>query len=85
MPHKTRFICLNSQWADFTRGTATNLPLYNTQKHAGFGETQLRWLCETALRVPENYRVILAMHTPPTDSLAGAGNYHYLCGRFAIW
>lgn len=75
MPHKTRFICLNSQWADFTRDAATNLPLYNTQKHAGFGETQLRWLCETALRVPENYRVILAMHTPPTDSLADGREY----------
>lgn len=78
MPHKTRFICLNSQWADFTRDGTTDLPLYNTQKHSGYGQAQFNWLIK-ALDVPEDYSVLVSVHTPPTDSLTDGR--HYLTGE----
>ncbi len=77
-PMKTRFICLNSQWADFTRDAVTNLPIYNTQKHAGIGQQQFDWLID-ALDVPSDYGVVIGLHTPPTDSLTDGR--HYITGE----
>ena len=73
-PMKTRFICLNSQWADFTRDNVTDLPLYNTQKHAGIGQQQFDWLID-ALDVPVDYGVVICLHTPPTDNLTDGRRY----------
>ena len=62
---KTRFICLNSHWAEYelnSDGTAK----YSMQKAAGFGQEQLDWLIEKALNVEAGYSVVIALHVPPT-------------------
>lgn len=74
LPLKTRFICLNSQWAAYEEN-ADGTAKYTTQKGVGFGQEQLEWLTDIALDVPENYSVILALHVPPTDSLADGRHY----------
>ena len=65
VPQKTRFICLNSQWADYTED-ANGRALYSSQKGAGFGQAQLDWLISKALNVETGYSVIIALHVPPT-------------------
>lgn len=62
---KTRFICLNSHWAEYELN-ADGTAKYSMQKAAGFGQAQLDWLVENALNVEEDYSVIIAVHVPPT-------------------
>lgn len=67
-PGKTRFICLNSHWAEFGVDPVTGYGTYITQKIAGYGQTQLDWLINEALNVEDGYKVIVSAHTPPLTS-----------------
>ena len=77
VPQKTRFICLNSQWADYTED-ANGRALYSSQKGAGFGQAQLDWLISKALNVETGYSVIISFHVPPTNGRGASGDVDYV-------
>lgn len=71
---KTRFICLNSHWAKYEEDK-DGFAKYSSQKAAGFGQTQLDWLINSALNVENGYSIIVAIHTPPSKQLPNGHNY----------
>ncbi|MBE6649388.1 MAG: hypothetical protein E7614_07725 [Ruminococcaceae bacterium] len=62
---KTRFIVLNSVWFNYKTnadGTVNNTDGY------GFGEEQIKWLCDVLLELPEDMSVVLVSHSPVTNN-----------------
>lgn len=65
---KVRFIVLNSSWVDETETDV----LLRTE-HFGYGNEQLNWLANTALRFTEDgWSVVLAAHVPPVEDIGAA-------------
>lgn len=66
VPHKVRFVCLNSHFYEGEAVTNGTTKLMTT----GFGAEQLDWLENVALAVDEGWGVVVAMHTPPISAYA---------------
>ena len=63
IPQKTRFICLNSNWGQWTVD-ANNTPSYSVFSHGGYGQEQLEFLA-SSLDVEEDWSVCVFTHVPP--------------------
>ena len=62
VPQKTRFVALNSHFYDGPEITAGDKKMMTN----GFGAVQLEWLESVALDAPDDYIVVVFLHTPPT-------------------
>lgn len=65
--NKIRIIMLNSLWSGSTVDYP-NTKEYSRQHYWGYGQTQLDWLCSTALNVGDDWVIIIGTHIPPTSS-----------------
>ncbi len=62
---KTRFIVLNSVWFNYKTNADGTV---NNEDGYGFGNEQIRWLCDVLLSVPEDMSVVFVSHSPITNN-----------------
>jgi len=71
--HKIRYIVLNSHDTPNDEVRADGFPVYSKMKTLGFGQEQIRWFADTALKVlSPDWTVVLCSH----ESVCGDGAYY---------
>lgn len=72
VPHKVRFIMLNSNTDGDGSNDASGNAVYNSQKVSVYGTEQLAWLGDVALHMPAGWTAVIMAHQPPDTSGDGA-------------
>ena len=68
---KVRFIMLNAHTDGDSSVDANGYAVYNSQKNGVYGTTQLAWLADVAMNVPDGWGLVLMAHQPIIDSKDG--------------
>ena len=72
VPHKVRFIMLNSNTDGDGSNDASGNAVYNSQKVSVYGTEQLAWLGDVALHMPAGWTAVIMAHQPLNTSEDGS-------------